>query len=205
MFGIKAVVARRGLTIPVSSARLFSTCRAWQEEKPTFGTALKQGVPKKKPQAKKSSLETIKYVLHGNFGRNNTHLTLTKVQLDKNHELNFPEESFNDKVLYYLTLPQKVVMSASTGNLGFRKAQRGEYEAAYQLSSFMFTEMRNRKVFDECPKLEVVLRQFGKGRQAFLEVLTGKNGAAVRDHVTKISDLTPIKFGGTKSPTPRRL
>jgi len=54
-------------------------------------------------------------------------------------------------------------------------------------------------------KLEVVMRGYGKGREAVVKALMGNEGRGLRDRVTKISDSTRLKFGGTRSPNPRRL
>ncbi|VEU21316.1 DEKNAAC102631 [Brettanomyces naardenensis] len=143
--------------------------------------------------------------MHCKFRKNNTFLTLTKVDVDMNHEHNHPNESFNEKVLYYLTLPQKVVLSQSTGFIGFRKAQRGEYEASFQLTSHIFKIIRERGLLDEGHNLEIVVSEFGKGRKAFFDALKGKEGVGIKENVTKLSDLTAVKFGGVRSPARRRI
>lgn len=151
----------------------------------------------------KPALSINKYTLHCNFGKNNTHMTLTA----EIEDLNFLERkanlTYNQKVLYYLTLPQKVVLSHATGHFGFRKAQRGEYEAAFQTATAFFKKMEERGFLDK--PLELVLSEFGKGRQAFVAALEGKEGNKIRDLVVRVSDHTKVKFGGNRSPRRRRL
>lgn len=53
--------------------------------------------------------------------------------------------------------------------------------------------------------IEIVMKDFGKGRNAFIAALNGKEGTGVRRAVKKISDATSLKFGGVRSPRPRRL
>lgn len=53
--------------------------------------------------------------------------------------------------------------------------------------------------------LEVVLRGFGPGREAVTKVLLGSEGRWVRGKIKKVTDATRLKFGGTRSPKPRRL
>ena len=53
--------------------------------------------------------------------------------------------------------------------------------------------------------LEVVLRDFGQGREALTKVLLGSEGRALRGKVVRVSDATRVKFGGTRSRKPRRL
>jgi len=176
----------------------------------TFGSALQAGrhgakINNQQRLKKGVNMKVLKHVLHCKFRKNNTFLTLTKVGMDMNHEHNNPEESFNEKVLYYLTLPEKVILSQSTGYLGFRKAQRGEYEAAFQLTSHIFKIIRERKILDDCYNLEIVVSDFGKGRKAFFDALKGKEGSDVRGAVSKLTDMTKLKFGGVRSPSKRRI
>jgi small subunit ribosomal protein S11 len=53
--------------------------------------------------------------------------------------------------------------------------------------------------------VEVVLRGYGKGREAVVKALMGNEGRGLRDKVIRVSDATRLKFGGTRSPKPRRL
>lgn len=53
--------------------------------------------------------------------------------------------------------------------------------------------------------LEVTLRGFGAGREAVTKALLGNEGRLLRGKVIKVSDATRLKFGGTRSPKPRRL
>ncbi|KAG7705793.1 hypothetical protein KL933_002632 [Ogataea haglerorum] len=195
----------------VGLTRSFGTFRALRQESSsvsTLGAILnKQNNESDTLVARKKApqMKLVKFVLHGLFRKNNSHLTLTKVEYDKNFEQNNPQLSFNEKVLYYLTLPEKTVYTLNTGTIGFRGAQRGEYEAAYQLSSAFFRTIRERKYFRGDVNLEVVVKEFGKGRRAFFDALKGKEGLGVREHVCKLTDMTPIKFGGVRGPSRRRL
>ncbi|EJS42107.1 mrps18p [Saccharomyces arboricola H-6] len=146
--------------------------------------------------------EVVKYILHGKFTKNNTHLTFSSVMEDKNFHKN-KGLTYNDTMLYYLSLPQRVRISISTGCLGFRKAARGEYEAAFQTSGRMFELIKEKNMLNK--DIEVVMDDFGKGRAAFISALVGKEGASVVKKVVKISDATKLKFGGVRSPKMRRL
>lgn len=144
-----------------------------------------------------------KYILYCNFTKNNTHFTLSAVVEDLDFEKKNPQLSFNEKVLYYHRLPQKVKVAISTGQLGFRKSARGEYEAGFQTAAKMFSIMEERNFLDK--DLEIIMKNFGKGRGAFEDALKGKEGNRVRGKVVRLSDNTKLKFGGTKSPRVRRL
>lgn len=192
-----------------SSIRAFSTSRLVKEGATTFGQAA-ENPGKLAKDAKAASkqikdIQTVKNVLHCNFKKNNTFLTLTKVQMDKNWPQNNPNTTFNEQVLYFLKLPQRIVLSQSTGYLGFRKAQRGEYEASFQLSSSIFKNINDKKLLQDSGKLEIIVRGFGKGRRAFFDALKGKEGNGIREYISRLSDLTPIAFGGNRAPSRRRI
>lgn len=190
------------------AVRAFSSSAATRNAATTFGEAVNN--PAKAVRGGNNSkqikdIQTVKNVLHCSFMKNNTFLTLTRVQMDKNYSVNNPSATFNEKVLYYLTLPQRITLSQSTGYLGFRKAQRGEYEASFQLSSHIFKSINDKNLIRDSGKLEIVVRGFGKGRRAFFDALKGKEGNGIREHITRLSDLTPIAFGGNKAPSRRRI
>ena len=97
------------------------------------------------------------------------------------------------------------VLSLSAGNIGFRKAGRGSYDAAYQLAAYVLKTLQEKGVMGNVAALEVVLRGFGPGREAVTKVLLGSEGRWVRGKIRKVTDATRLKFGGTRSPKPRRL
>lgn len=105
------------------------------------------------------------------------------------------------------------LISISSGNIGFKKAQRGTYDAAYQLGTFVMGKINNQGLLSpEYPgkggpikELEVVLRDFGPGREAVTKILLGAEGRALRSKISRVMDSTRLKFGGTRSPKPRRL
>ena len=57
----------------------------------------------------------------------------------------------------------------------------------------------------EIKRLEVVFRDFGPGREAFTKVLLGSEGRNIRGLVSRVTDATRLKFGGTRSRKVRRL
>ncbi|KAL1984832.1 hypothetical protein VTN96DRAFT_8676 [Rasamsonia emersonii] len=97
------------------------------------------------------------------------------------------------------------ILSMGCGVLGFRKSHRGGYDPAYQLSSHVFAQIQERGLLMDIQKLELVFRGFGPGRDAFIKVLLGNEGQRIRPLVTRVTDSTRIKFGGTRSRKVRRL
>ncbi|KAK3336224.1 hypothetical protein B0T19DRAFT_408912 [Cercophora scortea] len=120
------------------------------------------------------------YHFHIYATKHNTHITLSKPNRD-------------------------TLLSLSCGNLGFRKSQRKHYDSAYQLGAYVVDKMHQRGLVGEIHKLEVVLRGFGPGREAVTKVLMGSEGKKLREKITRVADATRTKFGGTRSPKPRRL
>ncbi|KAK9421566.1 hypothetical protein SUNI508_05496 [Seiridium unicorne] len=112
--------------------------------------------------------------------RHNTHITVTKP--DRN-----------------------AIISISAGQLGFRKSKRGTYDAAYQLCAYVIDKLNQGNWHKKIHKLEVVLRGFGHAREAATKVLLGNEGKFLKPKIVVVSDATRLKFGGTRSPKPRRL
>ena len=112
--------------------------------------------------------------------KHNTHITVTKP--DRN-----------------------AIVSMSAGQIGFKKSKRGTYDAAYQLCAYVLDKLNQGSWHRKITALEVVLRGFGPGRDAATKVLLGSEGRLLRPHIKKVSDGTRLKFGGTRSPKPKRL
>ncbi|KAI9737311.1 MAG: hypothetical protein M1818_005844 [Claussenomyces sp. TS43310] len=105
-----------------------------------------------------------------------------------------------------LTNPKRdPLVSVSTGNLGFKKAGRKHYDSAFQLAGYALKKIQEAGLIPQIKKMEVTLRGFGPGREAATKVLLGTEGKLFRNKVVKVSDATRLKFGGTRSPRPRRL
>ncbi|KAI2620842.1 hypothetical protein GGS21DRAFT_541816 [Xylaria nigripes] len=105
-----------------------------------------------------------------------------------------------------VTLPNRnPIISMSTGNIGFKKTKRGSYDAAYQLCAYVLDKLNQGGWHRKIDALEVVLRGFGAGREAATKVLLGNEGRLLRPFIKKVSDDTKLKFGGTRSPRPKRL
>lgn len=105
-----------------------------------------------------------------------------------------------------LTSPNRnSLISVSTGNIGFKKSGRKHYDSAFQLASYVMGRIQEQGLLPKIRSLEVCLRGFGAGREAVTKALLGSEGHNLRNKVVKVSDATRLKFGGTRSPKPRRL
>ncbi|CCH58567.1 hypothetical protein TBLA_0A07780 [Henningerozyma blattae CBS 6284] len=154
-----------------------------------------------------TKIRVHKYILNCLFTRNNTHFTFSAIEEDLKKSEQMVNESskktYNEVYLYYLSLPKVVKFQTSTGRLGFRKAARGEYEAAFQTAAKLFETIKEKNYLDA--DIEIVMKQFGKGRAAFVAALSGKEGQYIRGKVVRVSDATQMKFGGVRAPSARRL
>ncbi|KAH4075657.1 hypothetical protein HBI70_006160 [Parastagonospora nodorum] len=124
--------------------------------------------------------EDDKHKLHIYSTKHNTHITLSKPNRD-------------------------ALISVSCGNIGFRKAGRGTYDAGYQLAAFVMSRIQDKGLLPQIKKLELVYRGFGQGREAVTKAILGSEGRKIRNLIVKLSDSTRLKFGGVRSKKPRRL
>lgn len=122
-----------------------------------------------------------KYRLHCHSSRNNTIATFTK--------------------------PNGATIAwASGGSCGFKKANRAGYEAGYQCAKMMFQAiLKEKNENHEDMSLELFFKGFGEGREAMKTAILGAEGEQIRSIVTRITDRTPIKIGGTRSKKTRRV
>ncbi|KAH7085949.1 hypothetical protein BKA63DRAFT_29735 [Paraphoma chrysanthemicola] len=124
--------------------------------------------------------EDDKHKLHVYATKHNTHITLSKPNRD-------------------------ALISVSCGNIGFRKAGRGTYDAAYQLAAFVMSRIKDKGLLPQIKKVEMIYRGFGPGREAVTKAILGSEGKQIRPLIVKLSDSTRLKFGGVRSKKPRRL
>lgn len=114
------------------------------------------------------------------------------------------------------------ILSFSCGNLGLKKHSRGTFDAAYQLAAYTFRKIAEKtwriggkksqsKVISindpdfKMRQIEVILRGYGDGREAFQKAILGAEGRLVKHLIKKVTDGTRLKFGGTRSRAVRRL
>lgn len=123
---------------------------------------------------------------------------------DDKHKLNIYATKHNTHIT--LAKPNRdSLISVSCGNIGFKKAGRGSYDAAYQLAAFVMNRIKDKGLLPQIQKLELVYRGFGAGREAVTKAILGAEGKRIRPLIVKLSDSTRLKFGGVRSKKPRRL
>ncbi|CAG5157063.1 uncharacterized protein ALTATR162_LOCUS4856 [Alternaria atra] len=123
---------------------------------------------------------------------------------DDKHKLHVYATKHNTHLC--LTQPNRnPLISVSCGNIGFRKAGRGTYDAAYQLAAFLMNRIQDKGLLPQIQKLELIYRGFGPGREAVTKAILGSEGKRIRPLIVKLADSTRLKFGGVRSKKPRRL
>lgn len=65
--------------------------------------------------------------------------------------------------------------------------------------------IRQQELANNIQHIEVILRDFGPGREAIIKILLGTEGMVIRDKIIRVMDATRLKHGGTRSKKPRRL
>lgn len=169
-------------TLQTSSLANFAMERAVNDSRrvntDVLGQSLDQLPPVESPQELGPTPEPYHFHIYSH--RHNTHVTVTRPNRDP-------------------------IVSLSCGNLGFRKANRKNYDAAYQLGAYVIDKLQQQGWHNKIDAMEVSLRGFGPGREAVTKVLLGTEGRLLREKITKVSDSTRLKFGGTRSKKPRRL
>ncbi|RPA84463.1 translational machinery component [Ascobolus immersus RN42] len=118
------------------------------------------------------------------------------------HHLHVYSHKHNTHITF--TRPDKgPIISLSCGNIGFKKAQRGTYDAGYQLAAKVFKMIEEKRIMPK--QVELIYRGFGIGREAVTKALLSSEGRSLRPVINRVTDSTRLKFGGTRSPKPRRL
>lgn len=114
------------------------------------------------------------------------------------HQLHI-NATFNNTIIT-LTRPNGApLVTTSGGSAGFKKAARSGYEAAHQAAVQLLDKMNAKNL--QVPNIHIVLKGFGPGRDAAFKALT----AGPQWNVKRITDATPIPFGGCRPKKARRL
>ncbi|MCJ1383105.1 hypothetical protein MMC17_006218 [Xylographa soralifera] len=125
------------------------------------------------------------------------YLALPRAAVAPPHHLHVFSSKHNTHIT--LTRPDRnPIIAVSTGNLGFKKAARGTYDAAYQLGAYMMNRIQQEGLLAKIQRLELVLRGFGDGRDAIKKILLGSEGMGLRPRIVRVTDATRLKFGGTR-------
>ncbi|CAI2180684.1 16986_t:CDS:2 [Funneliformis geosporum] len=115
------------------------------------------------------------YILHIHASYNNTLVTLTNSRGD-------------------------ILLTKSGGSVGFKKAQRGGYEAAHQTAAGVIQKIKEKGL--NVKNVEICIKGFGPGRDAAFKALANVEN---QWNVKRITDTTPLPFNGCRPRKARRL
>ncbi|KAG0169672.1 hypothetical protein DFQ28_003480 [Apophysomyces sp. BC1034] len=131
------------------------------------------------------------------FDMNDLASSLSKIDQTP-HQLHI-NATFNNTIVT-LTRPNgSPLITTSGGTAGFKKAQRSGYEAAHQAAMQLLEKMQAKNL--QVNNLHMILKGFGPGRDAAFKALV--SGSTW--NVGRITDATPIPFGGCRPKKARRL
>ncbi|KIY45842.1 translational machinery component [Fistulina hepatica ATCC 64428] len=110
----------------------------------------------------------------------------------------------NNVILNFTKSNGDTILWVSGGKIGFTNVRRSTYEAGYQCAVKVIKAIEVPTI-ENAIKLELFLKGFGQGREALINTLNGVEGQKVKPYVSRLTDRTPIKIGGTRAPKMKRL
>lgn len=106
------------------------------------------------------------------------------------------KSTFNNTMVTITTLEGDVVLSSSSGKLGFKGSRKGTPFAASQVASTLSKDMQTMGI----KTVEVNLQGPGAGRDSVVRAFQGSGL-----HVSVLRDVTPLPHNGTRPPKKRRV
>ncbi|CAG8782302.1 36831_t:CDS:2, partial [Racocetra persica] len=99
--------------------------------------------------------------------------------------------SYNNTIVSLTNSRKDVLINSSGGLVGFKKAQRGGYEAAHQAAAALVEKVKEKGI--KVKNVEVLIKGFGPGRDAAFKAIASPENPWI---VKRITDSTPLPFGG---------
>ncbi|KAJ2631432.1 hypothetical protein H4R22_001979 [Coemansia sp. RSA 1290] len=107
--------------------------------------------------------------------------------------------SSNNTILSLTDAKGRVIVNASGGTVGFKKAQRAGFEAAYQATASIANTVKERNI--PVRMVEIRFKGFGAGRDAAFKAVNSLTNWTI----CAVSDVTPVPFNGCRPKKARRL
>ncbi|KAI9313568.1 hypothetical protein BX666DRAFT_1977826 [Dichotomocladium elegans] len=181
--GILNVLHQKNDASDASSSSSSSSPQA-QGETPSISSWLKFSAEKQKSQ------DDSPY----NIGLLSQHLTRNP----EHHQI-YIHASPNNTIITLARPNGSPLITTSGGSAGFKKAARSGYEAAHQ-AALQLLEKKQAKNLN-IKHVHVILKGFGPGREAAYKALVTGDQWTVK----RITDATPVPFGGCRPKKARRL
>lgn len=104
--------------------------------------------------------------------------------------------TFNNTLVTLCDPKGNAVMAASSGALGFKGSRKSTPFAAAKVGEIIGEKAQQMGM----KEAEVIVRGVGAGRESALRAFAGKGIS-----ISRITDMTPVPFNGTRPPKPRRV
>ncbi|CAG8585778.1 10462_t:CDS:2 [Diversispora eburnea] len=108
--------------------------------------------------------------------------------------------SYNNTIITLTNSKKNVLITTSGGRAGFKKAQRGGYEAAHQAAVSLVDKTKEKNI--NVRNVEVLINGFGPGRDAAFKAIASTENPW---DIKRITDSTPLPFDGCRPRKARRL
>lgn len=108
--------------------------------------------------------------------------------------------SYNNTIVTLTNSKKDVLITTSGGLVGFKKAQRGGYEAAHQAAISLVEKTKEKNI--NIKNVEILINGFGPGRDAAFKAIASPENSW---DIKRITDSTPLPFDGCRPRKIRRL
>jgi len=122
----------------------------------------------------------------------------------------YVQSTRNNTIVTIAKLNGGAVTTITAGALGFKGANKASYEAGYQCATKAIKRIKDimeerRQNEEGTIMISLCLNGLGQGRDAVYRALLVADNDRVKTAVTDVTDITPIRCGGTKPKKQRRL
>ncbi|CAG8525995.1 15364_t:CDS:2 [Rhizophagus irregularis] len=108
--------------------------------------------------------------------------------------------SYNNTIVTLTNSHGNILITKSGGSVGFKKSQRGGYEAAHQAAIGVIQKIKEKNL--NVKNVEICINGFGPGRDAAFKAIANVEN---QWNVRRITDTTPLPFNGCRPRKLRRL
>ncbi|CAB5360200.1 unnamed protein product [Rhizophagus irregularis] len=108
--------------------------------------------------------------------------------------------SYNNTIVTLTNSHGNILITKSGGSVGFKKSQRGGYEAAHQAAVGVIQKIKEKNL--NVKNVEICINGFGPGRDAAFKAIANVEN---QWNVRRITDTTPLPFNGCRPRKLRRL
>ncbi|EXX71870.1 mitochondrial 37S ribosomal protein uS11m [Rhizophagus irregularis] len=156
-------------------------------------------------EPKKSLSQTISSTTSSSSSTSSSNNEIAKllsdflVPTEENYILHI-HASYNNTIVTLTNSHGNILITKSGGSVGFKKSQRGGYEAAHQAAIGVIQKIKEKNL--NVKNVEICINGFGPGRDAAFKAIANVEN---QWNVRRITDTTPLPFNGCRPRKLRRL